>query len=587
MYMLEVRVQFQEVLINSDLVGNATEIYSVDRSTPSLMSTSPLTPMPYEGAEFSFNPMTDANGYTYFKVLKITSSDVEIGEWFFNIGGQNTLVEFQNVPDPVSHPDVVVYDTTTGSGGSWTVDPGTTFTVTSPNTYVTNGTPPVPIVYSSAGRNTIFTFMGTDTSVSCQINYYGTLLSPFTINLESGIKTVVNVVRKQSVTVSGTILSYGLDPTGLITYTNSARLKTTNARVTLNVNNMIIENDLPNGNPKERSTIYIKTSTGVLIYEIYTYPIPYQQNENVLVELYDNDPSIVPAINYSFPNATNLSSTSPLPAITILSGNPITQTGTTQITYSYFDYVPVPAVGSTPAFIPTFNVILRVVHVPSNVSDDRIIAVSKSYKFNVISEYFGGTSAQLILDSVSVTPSVSNLVWQPSGEITFEVTDTGGVTYNMLFICNSSSSRIPTIEAVTGVTAKNIKVSDFIVNGNIDFISYNPLTTPHYVLSNYVSAPARTFTGIFASIVDPGNTETITSVNYNGTLLSGTSNLGFSWLDPANLTLAWNTNSVNDYFFYSNKEVIRITTIVLFYRTYSNNHDSPIDTYSFTFNLYS
>ena len=443
--------------------------------------------------------------------------DVQVGEWFFNINGQNTLVEFENVADPVPHNDVVIYDTTVGVA-FWNVDPNTIFTVvassmggtiTNPNRYTDT--------YNGSGIHNIFSFLNGDTSVSAQINYYGTNLTPFLISLESGNKTVINVVQKQIVPsqigtpgssgsqIPGTILSYGLDPSALVTYSNSARIKTTNARITLhtdtsNGNIMTIENDKPNNNDKERSTIYIKTSTSMQIYEIYTWPIPYAQNSNILVEIYNNDPgsywSNPYVISYNFPTTGNF------PAITLTSGNPITTVGQSTLTYTFFDY----GYGLTlpNANAPTFHAIVSVIDVPPDVEDNRILEINVPYKFNPVTDYFGGNASTIRLDSVTATTTVgadniqSSIVFQPTGEVTMESL-TAGSTYSVVFACSGSASRIPTVESVVDqLKSKNIKVSDFLLSITITFISYDPATTPHYVLANTVGNAAVTFPGIFA-----------------------------------------------------------------------------------------
>ena len=533
------------------LEGMVEEIYAVDPNASNLLSSKSLS-LPYDNGQFSFSaPTLDSNNVAYITITK-TSSEVQVGQWFFNIAGTNILVQFHNVPAP-SHQDIFIYDATTSpSVNTWNVD--VAFSIQS--AFQANNVPSIstyPSAYNpSILGEKIFTFLGNDISAVAQVNYYGTLYT-FNITLESGTRTVVNVVQQTAITITGTIVSFTIDPTTFIPYSGSARMKTTNASIILTNNIITIRNDKPNNNDQENSTIYIKTLSGNLIYEIITHPIPYALNSNIQIEIYDNTAT---PVGSTFTPAYNFTPTIPNIIITGGTGS-LSNIGLNVITYTFYDYMS----GS-------FNALVSVIKLPStNVDDYQIVAFDKPYTFNFITEYFGSNANYYRLDNAVATnitggstppTDLPTIVFQATGQVI--ITNTvAGETYAILFTVNANPSRIPTIEASLNPSiGKNIKVSDILLSGTITFQSYDPSTVNQIILSNPAGSPMATF-----NLSNFVSGDKVNYVSYNGVQLTDTRNNGLDWTNFPTMTLSSAGQIVNDYFFYDTKDVTRVTTVCL------------------------
>jgi hypothetical protein len=563
---------------NTILSGIVSFVYAVDVNATNMVSPKSVG-FPYQGSGFSFSA-PDSNGIV---TVSKDSPDIQVGQWFFEIAGENILVQFKNVPAPPNHPDIFIFDATTAtlanpnavppvvaaSGiSTWTAD--VDFTVgsgTGLTVFKASGSQSTNFYASSYGPTSpstpVFQFGTGDVRATASVSYYGTTYT-FQITLESESLVPVYVCQKATHVISDQIVSYALDPTSFTTYSGSARLKTTNATILFSGQTLTIRNDKPNDTANETSTIYIKTTNGTnqanSLYEITTYPVPYAQGSIVLVEVYDNDPSVTPgnppSLNLTFiPTFVNPPGYNNGMAP---SESTITAVGTpTTLAYNFFDYQ------------GTFTAIASIIKLPTcDVDDFQIVPYNVPYSFNFITQYFGSNSSYYRLDGVTSsnvsTPSgpvdLPTITYHATGEVTVTAPTsavTGGELYRLEFTVSANPSRIPTIEATLSAVPKNKKVSDVLIYGYITFQSYDPDAVPQYVLTNAAGASTPQTWNPFPA------GDKLNYVEYQGARLTGSSNQGLNWVDFPTISLQSAEQIVNDYFFFTTKSIVRLTTVCL------------------------
>ena len=564
---------------NIDIYLTATvpgdEVFSVGSDGGSFSSTKPIAFPFYTSYGLSITQVGTNVVFTK------NSANVSVGEWFVgqSTTGSTKLITFTNLP-AFAHPDVFIYDTTAGNA-TWTTDDPFATGSPSAHTYyqVDAGDPNVlnyPNPFGFGQASSVFAFVGTNKSVSVDA-YYGPnnelIKNAFSIYLESGTLKTVHVVGSQSVMatdlITDTITSFTIDPESFTNYTGTARLKTTNVRLTIStvagINTMVFQNDRPNSNDGERSTFYIKTATSMYIIEAFTHDIPYAND--ITIEIYDDFgafPGATPVIPFD-PNIINMVYTPVAPNTQALPSSATPTTGIWTVAYDYYN--PSYTGGSKAAYSGNFTLNLAVIAKPVAVTEFMILKVGVPLTFNVISDYYGGSLSTHRLDGVNVQgnpitigPPSAPGTFQSTGEITVTGTATNPTAYVVVFTVSVNPSRVTkTDSAAINTRAKNVGVGDVTILPTISFFVYDPTSVVQFVLNAFtgVTNPVATFN--LAGDVGA----TVQYVEYNGQQLTDTHNNGFDWTTMTAATLKSSTSQVNNYFIATQEKGISLVTTVI------------------------
>lgn len=550
----------------------ASEIYPVDPTGTTFQGSKPIS-LPYSSPT-GLLIQPDANNINNIQFVK-ANPNVPVGEWFLTTASSQTsvLYTFENVP-VFNHTDVIIYDTTSGDN-DWTADGDSNvfYQVSASDPSVAN----YPNPFGVNKTLKVFSFVSPDKHVTVDANYYGEVIpEAFTISLESGSQHLVNIVSKftDNSTIVGTISAYGQDITQMTPYINNARIKTTNARITLSSsssgNVITFENDKPNSNDGERSTLYVKTSSSLYIFEVFTHNIPYEGT--LLIEAYDDDMTANGGFYTFSPFDDNVMNISTSPTLTVTGANnnqvQFVTAGEYKLAYEYYDYTS-PSLTSTSPFTVLFSVIKKPKASPSFL----ILAIGEKLSFNAIEALFGTAQTTHRLDSVLIPGNIPLALasspvsgdFQSNGSVSLTA-QTANQTYVITFNVSVNPSRIGSVEAPAVLSrSKHIKLSDVLITGVITFQTYDPANVPQFILNAFTGASASTYD----LTTGPDNVgTTLKYIEYNGQkldILTTTTINGLTWNNGLTVvSLQSNTSAVNNYFFATEeKGVSLITTVVL------------------------
>lgn len=462
------------------------------------------------------------NGITFtvnagdIDILK-NNPDVEVGQWFFiNASGEAILYTFENAP-PFKHDDVFIND----PPSTWKSDVNMTVPGASPLTY-------------TIGQ--VFTYAGIVPHYTAEVDYFGTLFA-FRILKVSARTIEFNIVDKIEATIPEDITHVSTELPDFISYNNSGTFSTKNCHISLNGSKIVFTNSEQGSNHKANSKFIFKTPTQTYINSLTTHPIPVNPSIPVILELYED----VDLGTYIFIPPTSMGGVN-----MVIPSPPTFVEGNNTINYIYYGY-----------YVGSFILKIVLIPVPTGFDKFKILQEGNNMTFNIIDELFQTRNGYTLTNAVSSGGGLT-VNANKNGNITLSGSTPS--TYNVSIDINIKPT---TLLSLPLRSDHDIEISERVVNPILTVLVYDPDNIPHKILNVTTGTILpTTFSGTTFFVPIMSNS-TLQNVIYNGDNLEGTKHNALSWIDFPNFSVQYDKNTVDDYFFHTNKQIYRITVISL------------------------